>query len=386
MRIWQVTAEPFGPLPAGQRLEFGPGLTVIVGPNESGKSAWHAAIYAALCGRPAVLEERTRAFARLFHADPGRWVCSAVVEHEGRMVPVRQDLIQPGESDARTVNGQADTGGCLRHAGGLDLTRWKGLDAASYAATAWVAQDTLRSERARVHLQRAVAFAVGNGTALDALRRIRQFGWDYVGPDDPASMRPLGRALHRARRLAEGFGEGFDKRPEVLAQAEQEVHRLRDLRSTVDLTYRFLDDARRGVQVDLIDAVTRMLDRWLPALTDGRYTQTRIDEELTVSIHGPRGWEPPDLWSAGVTEQVMLLQRIALIRYLCPRLGGLPLVLDEVSLTSDATRRGRLLDLLLELATECQVILFSQEEDVRGWARARPSEPDLALRELSPVS
>jgi recombinational DNA repair ATPase RecF len=383
MRIWQVTAEPFGPLPAGQRLEFGRGLTVVVGPNESGKSVWHAAIYAALCGRPAVLEERTRAFARLFRPEPGRWVCSAVVEHEGRMLPVRQDLTRPGESDAPMVNGHADIDGSLRHAGGLDLTRCKGLDAASFAATAWVAQDTLRSDRARVHLQRAIAHAVGHGTALHALGLIEQYGREKVGLDDPASSGPLGRALERLRLVA----AASEERPEQLAQAEQEVRRLRELRSTVDLTYRFLDEARHGVLIDLVHAVTHMLDRWLPALTDGRYTGTRIDEQkLTVSIHGPHGWEPADLWSAGVTEQVMLLQRIALIRYLCPRLGGLPLVLDEVSVTSDASRTGRLLDLLLELATnDCQVILFSQEEDVRGWARARESDPEIVVRELAPV-
>jgi recombinational DNA repair ATPase RecF len=381
MRIWQVTAEPFGPIAAGQTMEFGRGMTVVVGPNESGKSAWHAAIYAALCGRPAALEDRTRAFARLFHADPGAWVCSAVVEHQGRMVPVRQDLTRPGQSDARAVNGQASPNGCLRHPGGLDLTRWHGLDAASYAATAWVAQDTLRSDRARVHLQRAVTHAVGNGNAMDALRLIGQFGWEHVGPDDPASMRPLGRALAHLRRLR----QDPDARREHVAAAEHEVHRLRALRRNVDRAYSLLDDARRKAMGDLATAVTDMLNRWLPTLTDGLYTRTRINEqELTVSINGPRGWEPPGLWSAGVAEQVMLLQRIALTRYLCPRLGGLPLVLDEVSVNSDASRTGRLLDLLLELGTnQCQVILFSQEEDVRGWARARPTEPELVYHELA---
>ncbi|MGE5827677.1 MAG: AAA family ATPase [Micromonosporaceae bacterium] len=382
MRIWQVTAEPFGPLAAGQTLEFGQGLTVVVGPNESGKSVWHAAIYAALCGRPAALDERTRAFARLFRDDTGPWVCSAVVEHQGQMVPVRQDLLRPGQSNARALNGQTTLNGCLRHAGGLDLTRCHGLDAASYAATAWVAQNTLRSDRAQVHLQRAVAYAVGNGNALNALRLIGQFGWEHIGPDDPASMRPLGRALNHLRRLR----DDPDARPEQVAQTEQTVRELRALRNTVDHTYGFLESARRKAMGELTGAVTDMLDRWLPALTDGLYTRTRIDEqELTVTIDGPRGWEPSGVWSASVAEQVLLLQRIALIRYLCPRLGGLPLVLDEVSVNSDAARTSRLLDLLLELGGECQVILFSQEENVRGWARARPSEPDLALRELAPV-
>ena len=50
MWIQRVTAHAFGPL-RGATLELAPGLTVIYGPNESAKSTWHAAIYAALCGR-----------------------------------------------------------------------------------------------------------------------------------------------------------------------------------------------------------------------------------------------------------------------------------------------------------------------------------------------
>ena len=50
VRIESVTAHAFGPL-AGETLELAPGLTVVSGVNESAKSSWHAALYAALCGR-----------------------------------------------------------------------------------------------------------------------------------------------------------------------------------------------------------------------------------------------------------------------------------------------------------------------------------------------
>ena len=50
MRIESVNAHAFGPL-AGETLALAPGLTVVSGANESAKSSWHAALYAALCGR-----------------------------------------------------------------------------------------------------------------------------------------------------------------------------------------------------------------------------------------------------------------------------------------------------------------------------------------------
>ena len=48
MRVTHVVARAFGPF-HGERLDLAPGLTVVTGPNESGKSSWHAALCVALC-------------------------------------------------------------------------------------------------------------------------------------------------------------------------------------------------------------------------------------------------------------------------------------------------------------------------------------------------
>jgi len=49
MRIERVVARAFGPF-QNQVLELGPGLSVVAGPNESGKSTWHAALRLAITG------------------------------------------------------------------------------------------------------------------------------------------------------------------------------------------------------------------------------------------------------------------------------------------------------------------------------------------------
>ena len=49
MRIDRVEAHAFGPF-TDRALDLQPGLTVVHGPNEAGKSTWHAAIYGGLCG------------------------------------------------------------------------------------------------------------------------------------------------------------------------------------------------------------------------------------------------------------------------------------------------------------------------------------------------
>ena len=59
MRIERVVAHAFGAL-RGETLELAQGMTVICGPNEAGKTSWHAAIRAAVCG---VRRSRGRATA-----------------------------------------------------------------------------------------------------------------------------------------------------------------------------------------------------------------------------------------------------------------------------------------------------------------------------------
>src|SRR3954471_2039197 len=50
MHITQVRAASFGPL-RNASLDLAPGMNVVHGPNEAGKSSWFAATYAGLAGR-----------------------------------------------------------------------------------------------------------------------------------------------------------------------------------------------------------------------------------------------------------------------------------------------------------------------------------------------
>ena len=94
MRIESVTAHAFGPL-AEETLELAPGLTVVAGINESAKSSWHAALYAALCGRgrEAPTPQDRRLVDRYKPWDGAAWLLSSVVVlDDGRRLRLCQDL------------------------------------------------------------------------------------------------------------------------------------------------------------------------------------------------------------------------------------------------------------------------------------------------------
>lgn len=106
MRIDVVNATAFGPL-IGQALELSPGMNVIYGPNESGKSSWHAAIYAALCGVRRSRGQPTRedrAFAVRHRPWRGTtWRVTALVTlDDGSIIEIEQGFGSGGRARPQT--------------------------------------------------------------------------------------------------------------------------------------------------------------------------------------------------------------------------------------------------------------------------------------------
>ncbi len=193
MRIRWVKAVAFGGL-GDQKLTLRDGLNVIVGPNESGKSTWHAALFAALCGRSEELEatEDSEFDRRPWHASG--WAVEAMLERDNDdPVLVYQDLLNPVSSTATELAGPQDGGrhdvsGPLRYRGGLDTAQWVGLDRHSYAATAWVQQGSGRNE-----LSQAVALCIREEEAIRACERIDRMRRRHIGHEGDTDS-PLGRA------------------------------------------------------------------------------------------------------------------------------------------------------------------------------------------------
>jgi uncharacterized protein YhaN len=105
-------------------------------------------------------------------------------------------------------------------------------------------------------------------------------------------------------------------------------------------------------------------------VTLGRYTDAWVDPAtLQVDVRLSTGeWQPASLLSRGTTEQVYLLLRLALVEHLSPEGRSVPLLLDDVTVQSDAVRTQALLEILLEVSAEHQVILFTRENEVLEWA------------------
>lgn len=210
----------------------------------------------------------------------------------------------------------------------------------------------------------------------------------------PALRQAADRASARAhteegevRQMAMNLGSVAEAE-EDLARARGELHRVLELKETLELTRTFLEKAQTRVHRDIAPQLAATLRTWLPAVTGGRYTDVLVDPQtLGVQVCGAsRRWRRADLLSHGTAEQVYLLLRVALADHLTADHDICPLLLDDVTVHADAVRTDAILDLLLQIAAERQVVIFTQEDQVAAWAHAHLTGPRHAIRDLDPVA
>ncbi len=215
MKFRSVQAIAFGCL-RSETLELAPGFNVVFGPNEAGKSTWHAAMYAALCGMrrgPGISKEDREFRERYRPWDGDDWRVKARVElRNGTEYDLLHDLdakVACSVTDAATGKDISNT---VMFEGAPDGSMWLSLNRRLFLHVACIRQADILGilESANVlqeQLQRAVASPEAKATAAAALQRIRDYRKEKVGLDRKNSSRPLAVAGREVKRLAAGLVE-----------------------------------------------------------------------------------------------------------------------------------------------------------------------------------
>ncbi len=245
MRIERVTAHAFGPL-SEQRLDLAPGMTLVYGPNEAGKSSWHAALYAGLCGmrrgkgQPILVDREFRDDHKPW--DDDRWDVEVLVTlADGRRVEIRQDLAGRVDSRATDVSLGTDVSNEIMFEGSPDGSRWLGLDRRAFLATACINQAQLLAISddpglLQEHIQRAAATRGTDATAAAAVERLADFRRNQVGEDRANSTKPLHTARVARDRAWTALLAAQGRHDEYLAlAAETDAARERAEREAADL-------------------------------------------------------------------------------------------------------------------------------------------------------
>ena len=298
MRFESVAAHAFGRF-RDQTLDLAPGMNVIYGPNEAGKSTWHAALYAGLCGMrraPGRARSEDSAFQERHRPWDGEgWAVGATITLKDRRVVLRHDLDARVDSSAQDADlAGRDYSAEIVSDGAPDGARWLGLDRRSFLGTACVRQASILAVLddpgdLQDELQSAAATARTGETAADALVLLGDYRTEHVGTER-SPTRPLARsrrevggaraaltsattahaeATERRRGVealeakVEDLKRNRDAIRAVLAEAEAVSAEQRLARATA-LSESFLDGEPRHPADDseLAEQVTRALEQW----------------------------------------------------------------------------------------------------------------------------
>ncbi|WP_299449199.1 AAA family ATPase [uncultured Serinicoccus sp.] len=190
MKFDSITADAFGPF-KGAELEVGPGLTVVHGLNESGKSSWAAALYASLAGRRRSRGRGTKEDAQ-FRARHKPWngtrwqVTAKITTDDGARLAVAQNLQQGSTRVIDLETSRTLTPRELQErfdippstGDDIDVGQLFGLSRGTLRATTFVPQaEVLRvleqADELQQFLQRAASSQTVDVTAHQVIERLR---------------------------------------------------------------------------------------------------------------------------------------------------------------------------------------------------------------------
>lgn len=305
MRFETVTAHAFGPL-AGSTLTLAPGLTVIWGPNEAGKSSWHAALYFGLCARRRGRGRPDRADQALIDRhrpwDGQRWEVASIVRlADGRRVELRHDLA--GLVACRATDlalGRDCSHEILESNDAPDGARWLGLDRRSFLAVACVRQADLVAIRGNAallqqHIQRAAATGGTDETAAAALGRLEAFRRSHVGAAQSNAIGPLRRATDAVGVARAGLDAARRAHAEYVGLAARADSLERDAR-VADAALRRARARQAGAEAA---ALRRRFERarvLAASVSDGQPPDATVDDRLAQDVAASlRAWDdrPP---------------------------------------------------------------------------------------------
>ncbi|HSO94316.1 MAG TPA: AAA family ATPase [Candidatus Dormibacteraeota bacterium] len=151
--------------------------------------------------------------------------------------------------------------------------------------------------------------------------------------------------------------EGISATREQLQQLEIEAH-------AYDLAIETLESATKSVRRAVVPRLKAQLQNQLSPITNGRYRDVRVGDDLTLQVkaHDQRTYKDVDSLSLGTRSLIYLLERVALARIIGGSAEPAPLLLDEALVHADRRRMRAALDELGRLGQDNQIILFSKDE------------------------
>ncbi|MEJ7591496.1 MAG: DUF4332 domain-containing protein [Planctomycetaceae bacterium] len=176
--------------------------------------------------------------------------------------------------------------------------------------------------------------------------------------------------LERLRQELAGTAtlEQLDALRSQISQLDSEIVLLEVHRRQLDLTEESLREVITRLKGRSHSKLLELASHYVQRLTDGECRSVSAalpDRILVQTSHMGEDLTPSQL-SRGTRDQVGLALRLALIQVRSETQGHVPLILDDVFVTSDDARANAAVTLLTEMAQQGhQIVFFTCQKDVR---------------------
>ena len=154
---------------------------------------------------------------------------------------------------------------------------------------------------------------------------------------------------------------------EDIAAVEARLQHLIDLREALEIARRTVEEVGRHVYASVAPRLNEVIGRTIAEITDGRYQEVTVDEDLQVWVRVPETGRRlrPDAFSRGAVDQFYLTLRLSVVDLITDRGEPVPLILDDPFTNYDDRRLARAMEVLRRKAQTNQVLLFTCQERVR---------------------
>ncbi|HAB67306.1 MAG TPA: hypothetical protein DCE23_08065 [Firmicutes bacterium] len=152
--------------------------------------------------------------------------------------------------------------------------------------------------------------------------------------------------------------ENLSNIEEKIVDNNEKMVNLKNLEKSMNLAKEVLNDSYEKMKNTVTPKFTEELSRTIAKITDGKYTNVRLNDDTGLVVELENGnYIPVSRLSIGTIDQLYLSLRLSMVEELSEE--KMPIILDEAFAYYDTERLENILKYMVQRFSDRQIIIFT---------------------------
>lgn len=162
--------------------------------------------------------------------------------------------------------------------------------------------------------------------------------------------------------------EELTKLEEEVPYLEEKLAAEKKRLSVFEQSFLGLIEAKNEIAASAKTILTQDMNEHLPFVTDGRYSEVEVDDDLVFYVKNEHGdvIRPEEYLSRGTIDQFYLIARFSLVKMISGNKRP-PLILDDPLITFDNERKQRSMELIKKFSKDFQIFFMTYSDEYDEW-------------------